>query len=143
MNKDKPIIEQHVNIVDKTKHEDLDYNVKLLEWSERNFHTKVLEKISSAIALRQFDLATKVESVKKVLENIFSLYTKLYDVNLFTQEVQRVIDQLQGDLQLIGTTLNLSPSESQIDFQMLLPTQGKLAKLQAQGATIKAIFISI
>jgi hypothetical protein len=52
MNKDKPIIEQHVNIVDKTKHEDLDSNVKLLEWSERNFHTKVLEKISSAIALR-------------------------------------------------------------------------------------------
>jgi hypothetical protein len=84
MNKDKPIIEQHVNIVDKTKHEDLDSNVKLLEWSERNFHTKVLEKISSAIALRQFDLATKVESVKKVLENIFSLYTKFYDVNLFT-----------------------------------------------------------
>ena len=92
MNKDKPIIEQHVNIVDKTKHEDLDSNVKLLEWSERNFHTKVLEKISSAIALRQFDLATKVESVKKVLENIFSLYAKLYDVNLFIKEVQRVID---------------------------------------------------
>ena len=60
-------------MVDKIRDEDLDSNVKLLEWSERKFQSKVLEKIPSAIALRQVDLATKVESVKTVLENIFSL----------------------------------------------------------------------
>ena len=98
MNEDKPIIEKIFTIVEKIKDEDLDSNFKLLEWSQRKFHTKVLEKISSDIALRQVDLATKMESVKKVLENIFSLYTKLCDVNLFTREVQRAIDQLQGDL---------------------------------------------
>ena len=76
MNEDKPIIEKLVTIVDKIKDEDLDSNVKLLEWFERKFHTKVLKKISSAIALRQVDLATKMENVKIVLENI-SLYTKL------------------------------------------------------------------
>ena len=57
-----------------------------------------------------------MESVKKVLENIFSLYTKLCDVNLFTQEVQRAIDQLQGDLQTIGNAPKLSPGQSQSHF---------------------------
>ena len=51
-NETKPIIEKLVTIMDKIKDEDLDKNVKLLEWSKRKFHTKVLEKISSAIALR-------------------------------------------------------------------------------------------
>ena len=85
LNENKPIIEKLVTIVKKIKDEDLDSNFKLLEWSERKFHTKVLEKISSAIALRQVDLATKMESVKIVLEKIFFLYTKLCNVELFTQ----------------------------------------------------------
>ena len=50
-NEDKPIIEKLVNIVDKISDENLDYNVKLLEWSKKKFHSKVFGKISSAIAL--------------------------------------------------------------------------------------------
>lgn len=51
MNEDKPIIEKLATIVEKIKDEDLDSDIKLLERSKRKFHSKVLEKISSAIAL--------------------------------------------------------------------------------------------
>ena len=55
-----------------------------MEWSKKKFQGKVNEKTSSEIALSQVELATKIEKAKKVLENIFSLYTKLCDPTLFT-----------------------------------------------------------
>ena len=67
----KPLLEQLLDIVEKINNEDLDTNAKLLEWSEKKFQIKVNEKISSEIALTQVALATKIEEVKKVLENIF------------------------------------------------------------------------
>ena len=71
--------------------EDQDANAKLMEWSKKKFQAKVNEKISSEIALSQVELANKIEKVKKLLENIFSLYTKLCDPIIFTQETsQRV-----------------------------------------------------
>ena len=57
-----------------------------MEWSEKNFHGKVNEKIASEIALSQVELENKIEKVKEVLENIFSLYKKLCDFTYFTQE---------------------------------------------------------
>ena len=59
--------------------EDHDIDAKLMEWSERKFQGKVNEKISGDIALSQVELAKKVEIVKIVLGNIFSLYNKLCD----------------------------------------------------------------
>ena len=78
-----PLMEQLIDIVEKVSNEDLDTNAKLLEWSEK-FKNKVNEKIFSDIALAQVALATKVEDLKKVLGNIFSLYTKLCNPSLFT-----------------------------------------------------------
>ena len=75
---------------------DLDTNAKLLEWLEKKFQRKMKEKISGDIALTQVALATKVESVKKVLENIFSLYTKLCNPTLFTQETRSHILSLES-----------------------------------------------
>ena len=57
-----------------------------LEWSEKKFQMKVNETISSKLALSQVELAKKVEKVKLVLENIFLLYSKLFDSSYFTQE---------------------------------------------------------
>jgi hypothetical protein len=91
------------NIMEKINDEDLDTNIKLLEWSEKK--AKVNEKISRAIALNQVELATKIDGMKQVLENIFSLYTKLCDVPLFTEKVQRDIDHLERDLKSIGKIL--------------------------------------
>ena len=90
------MIEQLIDIVEKVSNEDLDTNANLLEWSRKKFQGKVNEKISSEIALQQVVLATKVKEVKKVLENIFSLYTKLYNPTLFTQETKSHILSLKS-----------------------------------------------
>ena len=52
IDEDKPIIEKLLTIVVRINDEDLDKNVKILEWSKRKFYTKVLEKISRVITLR-------------------------------------------------------------------------------------------
>ena len=77
-------MEQLSNIVDQVQNEDLDRNGKLLEWSEMKFQMKFNEKISSEIALTQVELAKKIDKVKIVLENVFSLYSKLCDSSYFT-----------------------------------------------------------
>ena len=77
------------NIVEKVNNADLDTNARLLEWSEKKFQIKANEKISTDIALTQVSLPTKVENVKKVLENIFSLYSKLCDSSYFTHETSQ------------------------------------------------------
>src|SRR5271155_2009099 len=81
----KPILEQLTEIVEQVTNEDQETNVKLMEWSEKKFQGKVNEKIASEIALSQVELAKVIEKVKKVLENIFSLYKKLCDFSYFTQ----------------------------------------------------------
>ena len=79
-------MEQLAHIVEQVQNEDQDTNVKLMEWSEKKFQGKVNEKIASEIALSQVELAKLIEKVKKVLENIFSLYKKLCDFSYFTHE---------------------------------------------------------
>ena len=70
-------MEKFLEIVDKMQSEDLDTNAKLMEWSKKKFWAKVNEKISSEIEHSQLELDKKIEKVKEVIENIFSLYTKL------------------------------------------------------------------
>ena len=79
-------MEKLSDIVDQVTNEDHDTNVKLMEWSERKFQGKVNEKISGDIAQSKVELTKKLERVKIVLGNIFSLYKKLCDFSNFTQE---------------------------------------------------------
>ena len=88
--------------MEQVNNEDQDTNAKLMEWLERKFQGKVNEKISSDIALTKVELATKIEKVKKVLENIFSLYTKLCDPTLFTQDTSHRIMSLERNLNISG-----------------------------------------
>ena len=83
----------------------MDTSAKLLEWLEKKFQSKVNEKISSEIALTQVALAKKVGDVKKLLENIFSLYTKLCDHIVFTQETRYRILSLEMNLNISSTHL--------------------------------------
>ena len=69
----RPILEELSNIVDQVNNEDHDTNVKLMEWSEKKFQGKVNQKITNDIILGQVDLAKKLDKVKVVLGNIFSL----------------------------------------------------------------------
>ena len=81
-----------------------------MEWSKRKFQGKVNEKISGDIALSQVELATKIEKVKKVLENIFSLYTKMCDPTLLTQETSQRILSLERKLKVSCTQLPQNPA---------------------------------
>ena len=85
----RPILEQLSDIVDQVNNEDHDTSAKLIEWSEKKFQGKVNQKIANAIILGQVDLAKKLDKVKVVLGNIFSLYTKLCDFSNFTQETNQ------------------------------------------------------
>ena len=96
--KQKPLIEQLTNKVEKVCDADLDTNAKLFEWFEKKFQHKVNDKISSEIALTQVALETKIDNVKKVLENIFSLYTKLCNPTHFTQEIRNHIMSLESQI---------------------------------------------
>ena len=89
-------------------------------WSKRKFQWKVNEKISGDIALSQVELATKIEQVKKVLENIFSLYTKLCDPTLFTQEIGHKILSLENNLKLLGMQLSKNLAQSEKYFHSFL-----------------------
>ena len=59
-----------------------------MQWSEKKFQGNVNQKISNDIALAQVDLAKKLDRVKIVLRNLFSLYNKLCDFSNFTQETR-------------------------------------------------------
>ena len=71
---------------------------------------KVNEKISSEIALTQIELAKKIEKVKTILENIFSLYSKLCDSSYFTQETSQRILSLEGNLKVSSSQLLKDPT---------------------------------
>ena len=122
-NETKPIMEQLSYIVDQVTNEDQDTNVKLVEWLERKIQGKVNEKISSDIALAQVNLAKKLEKVKILLENIFSLYNKLCDFSNFTQETSQRILSLERNLKISSMQLPTNLAQSEKHFSQTLHTQ--------------------
>ena len=102
---------------------------------------KVNEKISSEIALSQVELANKMEKVKAVLENIFSLYSKLCDSSLFTQETSQRILSLERNLKVSSMQLPTDPSQSEKHFSTTLHTQRELVVLTVDEANVKAKLI--
>ena len=93
--------------------------------------------------MTQVALTTKIEDVKNVLENIFSLYTKLCDPTLFTQETRHHILSLEKNLNISGTQLPQNPTQSEKHFHTLLQSQSQLAILIAEDANIRAKLTNI
>ena len=116
---------------------------KLMEWSKKKFQGKINEKISSEIALSQVELATKIEKVKKVLESIFSLYTKLCNPTLFTQETNFHILSLESQISSSSAKLPMNPTQSEKHFRTFLQTQSQLVVLTIDEANIRAKLTSI
>ena len=114
-----------------------------MEWSKRKFQGKVNEKIFGKIALSQVELATKIDRVKEVLGNMLSLYTKLCDPALFTQEVGQKILRLEDDLKLSSRKLSQNHVQTEEHFHSLLHTQSRLAVLIVEEANIRAKLINI
>ncbi len=91
-----------------------------MEWSEKKFQNKVNERISSEIALKQVALEAKVEDVKKVLENIFSLYIELCNPTLLTQETRSHFLNLESQISASSARLPTNPAYSEKHFTTLL-----------------------
>ena len=134
-------MEKLSNIVDQVQNEDLNTNVKLLEWSKKKFQMKVNEKISSDIALSKVELAKKIEKVKIELENIFSLYSKLCDSSLFTQETSQRILSLERNLKVSSMQEPRDPAQSEKHFATMLHTQRELVVPDEVNTKAKVIQI--
>lgn len=142
-NESKPILEQLSKIVEQVNNEHQDRNAKLMEWSKGKFQGKVNEKIYGDITLSQLEFATKIEKIKKVLANIFSLYTTLCDPTLFTQETSHRILSLERNLKVLGMQLPQNPSQSEKHFHSLLHTQSQITMLITKEANIRAKLTNI
>ena len=99
---------------------------------------KVNENISSEIALTQVELAKKIEKVNQVLENIFSLYSKLCDPSIFTQETSQRIMSLERNLKISSMQLPKDLAQSEKHFHTMLHTQKDLAMLTIDDEKTKA-----
>ena len=133
----RPILEQLFDIIDQVNNEDHDTSVKLMEWSEKKLQGKVNQKITNDIILGQLDLPKKLDKVKTVLGNIFSLYTKLCDFSNFTQETNQKILSLERNLKISSMQLPTNPAHSEKYFSQTLHTQRELVALSAEETTIK------
>ena len=91
----------------------------------------------------QVDLANKLDRVKVVLGNIFSLYTKLCDFSNFTQETTQKILSLERNLKISSMQLPTNPTQSEKHFAQTLHTQRELAALTVEEANIKAKLMQI
>ena len=114
-----------------------------MEWLEKKFQGKVNQKISNDIILGQVDLAKKLDRVKVVLGNIFSLYTKLCDFSNFTQETSQMILSLERNLKISSMQLPTNPAQSEKHFAQTLQTQWELVVLIEKEANIKAKLMQI
>lgn len=139
----RKILEKLLDIVDQINNEDHDTSAKIMEWSKKKFQVKVNQKISNDIILGQVDLAKKLERIKVLLGNIFSLYTKLYDFSNFKQETSQTILSLARNLKISSMQLPTNPSQSEKHFAQTLHTRQELAILIVEETTIKAKLMQI
>lgn len=136
-------MEQLAHIVEQVQNEDQEKNVKLMEWSKKKFQGKVNEKIASEIALSQVELEKLIEKVKKVLENIFSLYKNLCDFSYFTHATSQSIATLERNLNISSMQLPKDPSQSEKHFSQTLRTQKEIAELTSEESTTKAKLLQL
>ena len=81
--------------------------------------------------------------MKIVLENIFSLYSKLCDSSYFTQETSQRILSLERNLKISSTQLPKDPAQSEKHFATTLHNQKELAILLVEEANVNAKLIQI
>ena len=114
-----------------------------MKCSERKFQGKFNQKISNDITLAQVDLAKKLDRIKVVLGNIFSLYNKLCDFSNFTQETSQRIMSLERNLKISSMQLPTNPAQSEKHFTQTLHTQRELVVLTIEEANTKEKLMQI
>ena len=83
---------------------------------------KVLNKVSTDIAVKQVEISSLVTNLEEVVHNAHSLYKKLCNVEEFTKDNQDLIDKLQLDLKSTRHSLSMDASSNSIHFNRLTHT---------------------
>ena len=68
--------------------EDLNWQEKLLQREEKNFEKNFLELVAQKIEIHQVDLSTILGSLETSCNNVTSLFGKLCDTSIFTNEIK-------------------------------------------------------
>ena len=84
-----------------------------------------------------------IEKVKKVLENIFSLYKKLCDFSYFTQATSQSISTLERNMNISSKQLPKDPTPSEKHFVQTLCTQRELVELTSKESATKAKLLQL
>ena len=58
------------------------------------FENKVLEQVAQKIAINQVELSTILSSLETCENNVTSLFKKLYDTSIFTQEIKDKLSKI-------------------------------------------------
>lgn len=136
-------MEQLVYIVQKVKNDVVSVSDKLFEWSERRFETKMMNKVSTEIVVKQVELSTLVKETKILVVNGKSLLAKLCSVELFTEENQHLLENLKKEISATSQSLTLDPDTITGHYVEVMQTQGKLAELMANDGKIHSCLLSI
>lgn len=108
-----------------------------MRFSEKKVETKVLEKVSIEIVIKQVELSTLVHNLEEFIKNVHSLCKNIWNVESFTKENQDSINKIQEDLKSIGYSLSMDANSRSIHFNRLTFSQGRLAELMAKDRNIR------
>lgn len=56
-----------------------------MQWSERKFENRVLEKVAIEIALKKVELSTLITDLEKLVNNANTVFSKICNVLDFTK----------------------------------------------------------
>lgn len=74
---------------------------------------------------------------EEVVVNAHSLLTKLCNVEQFTEDNQRLVDQLQQELKSASQSLSVDVENSSKHYAKIMHTQGRIAELMANDGKIR------
>ena len=89
---------------------------KLLQRAEHKSKNKFLEHISQKKFIHQVELSTILGPLETSYNNVSSLFSKLYDILIFTQEIKYKLSKFDEDLKASAQELQLDLSLSSIHF---------------------------
>lgn len=93
-----PILKQLVLLVDKVNALDVDAQAKLMEWVEKKFKNKAMEKATQTIAIQWVEISTMVMRLNPLVQNLISSFKKLSNIPHLTQEIKEKLQKIGEDM---------------------------------------------
>ena len=91
-----------------------------------------MEKVAAKIVVRQVELSNLVNTLKKVTQNVHTLFRKLCDTSTLTKDINGRLDRLKDDLQNNANALTVDASSSAVHLSKLNFQLGRLTELSSK-----------